>query len=168
MIGMGEAKNFSMMPRVESTRPPGVLISISSACALVAFASSRARPRNSSVTGLMVSFSTTLRTSAEPCGTATRKNVATMHARRRKEEISSVGQWLRFLRELGCDGALQSEGRRRWQDPDAEPVHRSGRLPPFYCLADRGGREPAEHRRRLEAKSRLRLGAGSVRRLSTS
>src|SRR5216684_4414098 len=56
---------FSMILRVESTSPPGVLISINKAWSLRRWASSMARAMYSSVMGWMVSLITTLSTSAE-------------------------------------------------------------------------------------------------------
>src|SRR5882762_4493579 len=65
MTGTGEAVIFSMMSRVELTRPPGVLVSISTAWAFLACASAMARPMYSSVVGWIVSFRTIFSTSAD-------------------------------------------------------------------------------------------------------
>src|SRR5882762_9149213 len=54
-----------MMSRVELTRPPGVLISISTAWAFLVCASARARLMYSSVMGWIVSFRTIFSTSAD-------------------------------------------------------------------------------------------------------
>ena len=53
-----------MMSRVEVTRPPGVLISMSKASAWRFWASVSARPTNSSVIGWIASLMTIFRTSA--------------------------------------------------------------------------------------------------------
>src|ERR1035438_243792 len=65
MTGTGEASIFSMISRVESTRPPGVLISMRTALSWWAAASSRARAMYSTVTGWMASSREMRRTSAE-------------------------------------------------------------------------------------------------------
>src|SRR5882724_2145038 len=65
ITGTGEAMIFSMMSRVESTNPPGVLISISTAWLWLAAADWRARSMYSAVMGWMASLTTILRTSAE-------------------------------------------------------------------------------------------------------
>src|SRR2546425_2109795 len=65
ITGTGDAMIFSMMSRVESTNPPGVLISISTAWSWLAAADCRARSMYSAVMGWMASLTTILRTSAE-------------------------------------------------------------------------------------------------------
>src|SRR6266849_198471 len=65
ITGTGDAMIFSMMSRVESTNPPGVLISISTAWSWLAAADWRARSMYSAVMGWMASLTTILRTSAE-------------------------------------------------------------------------------------------------------
>ena len=65
MTGTGEDSIFSMILRVESSNPPGVFISISTAWSWFAAAASKARPRYSTVTGWMTSLTSTFSTSAE-------------------------------------------------------------------------------------------------------
>src|SRR6266478_56130 len=65
ITGTGDAMIFSMMSRVESTSPPGVLISISTAWSWLAAADWRARSMYSAVMGWIASLTTILRTSAE-------------------------------------------------------------------------------------------------------
>src|SRR5271165_2006529 len=55
MTGTGDDVIFSMMSRVELTRPPGVFISMSRAWALRRWASSMARAMYSALMGWMVS-----------------------------------------------------------------------------------------------------------------
>src|ERR1700758_3296164 len=87
MTGTGESTIFSMISRVDSTRPPGVLISISRTWAFFALASARARPMYSSVMGWMVSLRTILRTSALERWAAKRRTRPANAVRRGRENI---------------------------------------------------------------------------------
>ena len=62
MTGTGEARIFSMIARVESSSPPGVCSSISTASALVWRACSMARSMYSALMGWMVSSTRILTT----------------------------------------------------------------------------------------------------------
>src|ERR1022692_2322732 len=102
MTGTGEATIFSMMSRVESTRPPGVLISIRTAWSWFAAATASARPIYSAVTGWMASFTAMRKTSAE-------QDAARTAEARRANQKPDVGLRLRTEnRELrtGLEGFM--------------------------------------------------------------
>src|SRR5580693_5896656 len=90
MTGTGEATIFSMISRVDSTRPPGVLISMRTAWSLFLSAAARARATYSAVTGWMASSSWIFRTSAEE---TVARNTETITAKR----IRGRNEWSMLL-----------------------------------------------------------------------
>src|SRR5271165_1650571 len=111
MTGTGDARILAMIDRVESTKPPGVRNSISTASAPVWRACSMARPMYSSLTGWMVSSSRILTT---PLATAipdvhTTRAETMRNARIRDIEPPFGGLLLSYLGSglLGSDFALE-------------------------------------------------------------
>src|ERR1017187_497987 len=84
MTGTEDAEIFSIISRVELTRPPGVLISISTAWSLRRRASSMARAMYSALMGWIVSLTTTFIISADT-GNEKRTAVAMQRIRRNFE-----------------------------------------------------------------------------------
>ena len=115
ITGTGDASIFAMIERVESTRPPGVRNSISTASALVCRACSMARPMYSSLMGWMVSSRRILTTppaKAIPDVRNTRMET-TSNERIRVIRPPSGGLLLSYLgsRFLGSDLAFQRQPR---------------------------------------------------------
>src|SRR3954454_15349035 len=102
MTGTGEARIFSMIFRMDESRPPGVRRSIRTALALVVFASVRPRSMYSAVMGWMASSTVILRTSAKE-GSDARRKKKTRKPKSRALRIRLVPGY----RELFVDGALE-------------------------------------------------------------
>src|SRR5712692_9978656 len=90
ITGTGDAMIFSMMSRVESTNPPGVLISISTAWSWLAAADWRARSMYSAVMEWIASLTTILRTSAEAEEHNRRETRAKMMSRNRDDLMDAA------------------------------------------------------------------------------
>src|ERR1700676_3470378 len=103
IMGMGEDRIFSMMSRVDSSKPPGVLISISKAWALLRSASAMARPMYSSVIGWIESFTTIFNPSAEEEAERTNNS----------NPLTRTGQ-MRETRDAFIDWAVAALPARAW------------------------------------------------------
>src|SRR5271166_2909524 len=183
MTGTGEATIFSMISRVESTKPPGVLISITTASSLLAAAESSARPMYSAVTGWIASSTVMRKTSAEQKAVSKKSTAKAwrIHGCRGCRQLPSCARLGRARAPvpivlLKADvmvvtaAALSprawllryalNPGRQDCRVRVAAPGLCSGRLLAFCFLLDRGAPGSGRHRRTHERGARPRLRHG--------